>query len=62
MASVVRSTALASITALALSALAVPASAEAPEGPGTVGSELLPGPPAAVSLMLELDAEPAARA
>ena len=62
MASVARSTALASITILALSALAVPAGAQAPEGPTVADRALLPEPVTSVSLMLELDAEPAVRA
>jgi len=60
MAAITRPTALASIIVLALSALAVPAGAQAPEGPAVADRALLPEPATSVSVMLELDATPAA--
>jgi subtilisin family serine protease len=60
MAKVARFAALASVSALALASIAVPASAGAPEGPGILERLSLPERPESVSVMLELDAVPAA--
>lgn len=60
MTSITRSVALASIAGLLATAVAIPASAGAPEGPGTLERLRLPERPETVSVMLELDAVPAA--
>lgn len=60
MPTVVRSAALASLSALLLASLAMPAQAGAPEGTGSLERLALPERPEQVSVMLELDAVPAA--
>ena len=60
MAKVVRFAALASLPALLLASLAMPAQAGAPEGMGVLERLALPERPEPVSVMLELDAVPAA--
>ena len=60
MAKVVRSVALASLSALLLASLSVPAQAGPPEGTGSMERLALPERPEQVSVMLELDAVPAA--
>ena len=57
-----RTAALTSVAALLIASISVPASAQAPEGPDASALLKVPSPPQTVSLMLELDAEPAVRA
>ena len=60
MAKVTRSVALASLSALLLASIAVPANASNPEGIGSMERLARPERPEQVSVMLELDALPAA--
>lgn len=60
MITVVRPAALASLSALLLASLAMPAQAGSPEGTGSLERLSLPTSPQTVSVMLELDAVPAA--
>ena len=60
MAKIARSVALTSMAGLLFASLAVPAQAGSPEGTGSLERLALPTPPQTVSVMLELDAVPAA--
>jgi subtilisin family serine protease len=60
MAPFARPAALTSIVAVILASITLPANAGAPEGTGLLDRLALPTPPQTVSVMLELEAEPAA--